>query len=64
MRTNSEDVRAFRDYQDYINVSKGHITYIPIYEQTGQGIRISQRARALSKVYQQRNTVIINLKKY
>ena len=64
MRTNSEDIRALRDYQDYLNALQGYITYIPIYEQTGQGIRISERARALSKIYQQRNTVTINLKKY
>lgn len=55
MRRNSEDIRALRDYQAYLEALQGYITFIPIYEQTGQGIRISKRARALKKIYKEMN---------
>ena len=52
MRTNLEDTRVLRDYQDYLHALQGYITYIPA-EQMGHSLRVNQRGRALSNFCQQ-----------
>lgn len=52
MKTNSEDTRVLRDYQDYLYASQGYITFIPA-EQMGHSLRVNQRGRALSNFCQQ-----------
>lgn len=52
MRTNLEDTRVLRDYQDYLRALQGYITYIPA-EQIGHSLRVNQRGRALSNFCQQ-----------